>query len=108
MIVFGSDIMPMPEYIKNLKGEKEMVILAGLVKDLTEKEYIPKRNKAKSSDEKRKYYTFKLNDGSGSVSCIHFCSKNSEKHFKLIDNDVHIICKGDYIKKSYWRNAVYD
>lgn len=100
MIVFGSEIMPLPEYIKNLKGEKLSVILAGEVKGLEEKEYLPRKNKEKGLDEKRKYYTFKLDDGTGAVSCIHFCSKTSQKHFKLIEDGVHIICKGDYNKKT--------
>ena len=42
MIVFGSEIMPLPEYMKNLKGEKLSMILAGEVSDLVEKEYLPK------------------------------------------------------------------
>lgn len=99
MIVFGAEIMPLPEYIKNLKSEKPMAIFAGNVCDLTEKEYLPRKNKEKGIDEKRKYYTFKLDDGSGKLNCIHFCSKTSQKHFKLIENGGFIICKGDVVKK---------
>lgn len=99
MQVFGGEIVPMADYIKNLKGEKFDCMLAGTVSGLIEKEYIPKVNKAKGSDEKRKYYIFKLDDGSGSVSCIHFCTKISQKHFALIEDGVHIICKGNYVKK---------
>ncbi len=100
MIVFGSEIMPLPEYIKNLKGEKLSCILAGKVELLTEKEYLPRRNKAKGSDEKMKYYTFKLNDESGAVNCIHFCNKTSQKHFKLIEEGGYVLCKGDYLKRN--------
>lgn len=100
MVVFGSEIMPLPEYISNLKGEKISVILGGVVSDLVEKEYLPRKNKEKGIDEKRKYYTFKLDDGSGKVSCIHFCTKTSQKHFKLVEDGTFIICKGDYNKKT--------
>lgn len=100
MEVFGGEIMPRPEYIKNLKGEKLSCILAGTVSSLVEKEYIPRRNKAKGSDEKMKYYTFKIDDGSGNVNAIHFCNKTSQKHFKLVEDGVYVICRGDYNKKT--------
>ena len=99
IIVFGSEILPLVEYIKHLKGEKLSCILGGYVRDLTEKEYLPKKNKEKGIDEKRKYYTFKLDDETGKVSCIHFCTKVSQKHFGLIEEGVHIVAKGDYLKK---------
>ncbi|MBE7074456.1 MAG: hypothetical protein E7376_00525 [Clostridiales bacterium] len=98
-IVFGSEIMPMPEYIKNITGEKTSVILAGIVSNLEEKEFLPKRNKVKGIDEKRKMYKFKLSDADGSVSCIHFCSKTSQKHFVLVEEGKQILCLGDYIKR---------
>ena len=44
-------------------------------------------------------YTFKLDDESGKINCIHFCSKSSQKHFGLIENDTFILCKGDCVKK---------
>ena len=59
------------------------MILAGYVENLIEKEYLPRKNKEKGIDEKRKYYTFELNDNSGKVNCIHFCTKLSQKHFSL-------------------------
>ncbi len=100
-IVFGGEITPMPEYIKNIAGEKMSVILAGYVENLTEKEYLPKKNKEKGIDEKRKYYTFELNDNSGKINCIHFCTKLSQKHFPLIENGKYILCLGDYTKRSF-------
>ena len=99
MEVFGGEIMPMPEYIKNLKAEKFACILAGNVSELVEKEYVPRRNKAKGIDDKMKFYTFKLDDGSAKINCVHFCTKTSQKHFCLIEEGSHIICKGDYVKK---------
>lgn len=98
-LVFGSEIMPMPEYIKELKGEKTSLILAGTVEGLEQKEFLPRRNKLKGIDEKRKMYKFKLNDGSGYVNCIHFCTKVSEKHFVLIEEGSYILCMGDYVKR---------
>lgn len=97
--VFGGDIMPMPEYIKNLKEEKISVVLAGNVLNLEQKEFLPRRNKAKGIDEKRKMYKFKLDDGSGTVECVHFCTKNSEKHFVLVEEGAYILCQGDYVKR---------
>lgn len=98
-IVFGSEIMPMPEYIENLKTEKISLILAGTVVNLEQKEFLPRRNKIKGIDEKRKMYKFKLDDGTGKVNCIHFCTKNSEKHFGLIEEGTYILCLGDYVKR---------
>lgn len=98
--VFGGDIMPMPEYMKNLKEEKTSLVLAGTVLDLEQKEFLPRRNKLKGIDEKRKMYKFKLDDGSASVNCIHFCNKNSEKHFVLVEEGSYILCLGDYLKRN--------
>lgn len=99
--VFGSEIMPLPEYIRNIKGEKSSVILAGYVSNLEEKEFLPKRNKEKGIDEKRKLYKFILTDKTGKVNCIHFCTKISQKHFKLIEDGAFILCKGDLAKSNF-------
>lgn len=93
--VFGGEIMPFPEYIKNIEGEKNAVILAGTVSNIEEKDYLPRRNKAKGSDERRKMYKFKLTDDSGSINAIHFCTKTSEKHFGLVEDGAYIVCLGD-------------
>lgn len=98
MKVFGGEILPMPEYINNLKGEKLSLILAGTVEKLEEKEFIPRKNRENGSDEKRKMYKFKLNDGSGVVSCVHFCTKVSEKHFSLVEEGKQILCLGNFVK----------
>lgn len=100
-LVFGSEIMPMPEYIEYLKSEKFAVILSGIVGSLEQKEYLPKKNKLKGLDEKRKMFKFKLNDGSASVNCVHFCTKVSEKHFSLIEEGSQVLCLGDYVKSYY-------
>lgn len=93
--VFGGEIMPMPEFIKNVEGEKSAVILSGVVSDIEQKEYLPRRNKNKGLDEKRKMYKFKLTDESGSINAVHFCNKTSEKHFGLVEEGSMIVCLGD-------------
>ena len=78
--VFGGDILCEPELIKNQATEKKSVILAGIVSNLVEKEFTPKRfknnnkNNAKNNEDKvlseppkRKYYTFTLTDYTGSI-----------------------------------------
>lgn len=97
--VFGGDIMPMPEYIKNIQGEKLAVILAGTVSNIEEKEYLPRKNKEKGIDEKRKMYKFKLSDEDASINVVHFCNKKSEKHFGLIEEGSYIVCLGDCSKR---------
>ena len=97
--VFGGDIMPMPEYIKSIEYDKLAVILAGTVSNIEEKEYLPRKNKEKGIDEKRKMYKFKLSDDEGSINCIHFCNKKSEKHFGLIEEGSYIVCLGDCSKR---------
>lgn len=97
--VFGGEIMPMPEYIKNIEGEKTAVVLAGTVSGIEEKEYLPRKNKEKGIDEKRKMYKFKLTDDSGVINAVHFCNKSSEKHFCLVEEGSHILCLGNISKR---------
>ncbi len=97
--IFGSEIMPMPEYIGNLKSEKMSVILSGFVSGLEQKEFLPRKNKLKGIDEKRKMYKFKLDDGTASVNCVHFCTKVSEKHFVLVEEGCQVLCLGDFVKR---------
>ncbi|MBE7082090.1 MAG: hypothetical protein E7378_00200 [Clostridiales bacterium] len=97
--LFGSEILPMPEYINGQVGEKFSLILAGNVSNLEQREYLPRKHKEKGIDEKLKMYKFKLSDSTGAVDCVHFCTKASQKHFGLVEDGTHILCLGNYVKR---------
>ncbi|MBO7527608.1 MAG: 3'-5' exonuclease, partial [Clostridia bacterium] len=80
--------------------------LAGTVSNLVEKEYLPRKNKEKNIDQKRKYYTFTLTDFTSSIDAIHFCNISSEKHFsKLISDGKFVICIGN-TKKNIGKSSM--
>lgn len=86
--LFGVEITPMPEMIKNQKEEKISVILAGKISNLVEKTYISRRTKQKGGTEPSYYYSFTLTDHTGSISSIYFSNKTTHKKaINLKDGD---------------------
>lgn len=94
----GDDISPNPEYIKNIKEEKNSVILAGTISNLIKKQYLPRRNKNKGSEEMYNYYTFKLCDVDSRCSAIYFANKSTGPKFDQISEGTQVLCVGDYKK----------
>ena len=108
--IVGSEIQPKPEFIKNNKKPKSMVILAGRISNIVKKTF--KIKKGKKAGEEKAFYTFTLDDGD-KIECIYFCSKTNEKVMDSLQNDMFLLCFGDinlglsgnntyYVKKISW------
>lgn len=93
--LFGVDITPMPEYIKNQNDEKIAVILAGKVSNLVEKTYISKRTKQKGGTEPSYYYSFTLTDHTSNISAIYFSNKTTYKKIINLKDGDSILVVGD-------------
>ncbi len=103
--LFGGDIAPKPEYIKNIKSQKSSVILGGTISAYTRKSFIAK--KGKRAGEEKFYYSFTLKDISGSIDVIYFCSKTNEKKMESLADGMSIIAVGDVNKGLSGRLTCY-
>lgn len=92
-LLFGGEIAPKPEYIKNNKKPKNSVILGGKISSYTRKSFIAK--KGKRAGEEKFYYSFNLSDNGGSIEVIYFCAKTNEKKMEALADGMSIICVGD-------------
>ena len=90
--LFGKDILPNPELIKNNTEPKSAVILFGTISGLTKRVFTVKNGKRKG--EEKTYYTFNLNDGK-TIECIYFCSKTNEKKCCALADGMPFLCLGD-------------
>lgn len=98
-MMFGQEITPKPEFIKNISGEKLSVILSGVISNFQKKHYIKKKEKAKGENAKESsYYTFTLTDSSGRMNCTYFSSLTNEKKMDKLGNDARVIIIGDVQK----------
>lgn len=90
--LFGKDIMPNPELIKNNTEPKSAVILFGTLSGVTKRTFTVKNGKRKGQE--KTYYTFNLNDGK-MIECIYFCSKANEKKCEALADGMPFLCLGD-------------
>lgn len=98
-MMFGQEITPKPEFIKNISGEKLSVILSGVMSNFQKKHYIKKKEKAKGENAKESsYYTFTLTDSSGRMNCTYFSSLTNEKKMDKLADDTRVIIIGDVQK----------
>lgn len=98
-MMFGQEITPKPEFIKNISGEKLSVILSGVISNFQKKHYIKKKEKAKGENAKESsYYTFTLTDSSGRINCTYFSSMTNEKKMDKLADDTRVIIVGDVQK----------
>lgn len=98
-MMFGQEITPKPEFIKNISGEKLSVILSGVISNFQKKHYIKKKEKAKGENAKESsYYTFTLTDSSGRMNCTYFSSLTNEKKMDKLGEDARVIIIGDVQK----------
>ncbi len=98
-MMFGQEITPKPEFIKNISGEKLSVILSGVISNFQKKHYIKKKEKAKGENAKESsYYTFTLTDSSGRMNCTYFSSLTNEKKMDKLGDDARVIIIGDVQK----------
>lgn len=90
--LFGGDIAPEPEFIKDNKEPKEGLILAGKISQMQKKTFT--RKKGKRAGEEGVYYSFNIDDGK-KMECIYFSSKANEKKMDFLQDDMTILCLGD-------------
>lgn len=106
--LFGKDIAPHPELIKNNTAPKPSLILFGTISGVQKKTFVAKSGKRKG--EEKIFYTFNLNDGK-SVECVYFCSKTNEKRCECLSDGMTFLCLGDLKmglgdKLTYYINAM--
>lgn len=90
--LFGGDIAPEPEFIKDNKEPKEGLILAGKISQMQKKTFT--RKKGKRAGEEGTYYSFVLDDGK-KIECIYFASKANIKKMDFLQDEMTILCLGD-------------
>lgn len=91
-ILFGKDIMPNPELIKNNTEPKSAVIFFGTLSGVTKRTFTVKNGKRKGQE--KTYYTFVLNDGK-QIECVYFCSKANEQKCEVLVDGMPFLCLGD-------------
>lgn len=94
-VLLGREIPTFPELIREQKGEKQSVILAGKISNISKKEFKSKRAKAQNSDVMNHYYTFELNDTTGTIPCIYFSSLSNEVKLDKLLDDMSYLFQGD-------------
>lgn len=89
----GGDIIPRPEYIKDVKPIKESVIFSGFVSGIKQKKYMVK--KGRFAGKERCLFTFTLRDSEDVIDCVYFCGKTHEKDIESIEEMAMLVCVGD-------------
>lgn len=106
--LFGKDISPNPELIKNNTHPKPSVILFGKISNLQKKTFTAKHGKNKG--EEKVYYTFVLDDSS-KIDCVYFSTKTNQKKCEALADGMSFLCLGDIKigitdKPTYYINAM--
>ena len=91
--LIGGDIVPRPEYIKNIKKPVESVILSGFVSSKAQETFIVK--KGKNAGKEKSLYTFNIKDETSNIDCVYFCAKTYEKIMEDLEDLSLVICVGD-------------
>ncbi|MDD4110402.1 MAG: exonuclease domain-containing protein [Clostridia bacterium] len=91
--IFGKEICPKPEFIKNIKGEKTSVILAGKIENIEKKSYESKKQKTKGQT--KHYYCFELNDSINRIDVKYFTPASNEKKMDTLKNGDEVLIIGD-------------
>lgn len=91
--LFGKDIPNQPEFIGNNSAAKRSVILAGIVENISVKEFVSKRKKDEGKT--RYLYKFILRDDSGYAECLTFCNEKSKKFLANVENGMRLLVMGN-------------
>ncbi len=89
--VYGDQIKGTAGYIGDCL-QPEFTTLYGRVIDARVREYTPK--KAENEEEKRKFATFSLDDGTGKIRCVFFPSVKGESAIDSLKDGAYIIADG--------------
>ncbi|MEG1751682.1 MAG: exonuclease domain-containing protein [Clostridia bacterium] len=104
--LFGADITPFPEFIKNINQPKSSVLLAGKVGNLKIGKF-KKKSGGKNAGQEREYYSFSINDGTGIIYAMHFCTLSSQKQMVHFSTDAHVLLKGDIRRSNNEKLVIY-
>ncbi len=91
--LFGGEIAPHPEFIKNVKGEKKSVILAGKIENFEKKSYEVK--KGKNAGKQKNYFAFTLFDTTSRIDVRYFTTISNEKQMDKLLNGDQVLILGD-------------
>ncbi len=91
--LFGGEISPNPEFIKNIKTAKASVILAGKIENFEEKSYEAKKGKMKG--QMKNYFAFVLNDTTARIDVRYFTTIANEKKFAQLLSGDEVLIMGD-------------
>lgn len=72
--------------------QPEFAVLYGQVSDARIREYTPK--KAENDEQKRKFVTFSLDDGTGKIRCVFFPGAKSESAAESVRDGIYVIADG--------------
>lgn len=90
-VAFGELIESSAQYICDCI-QPGYTVLYGTMTDIKEREYTPKKAK---DGEKRKYYTFYLDDTTGKMRCVFFPGTKSQAVSKFMADGTNIIADGN-------------
>ena len=91
--LFGGEIVPNPEFIKNVKGEKTSIILAGKIENFEKKSYEVK--KGKRAGQTKNYFAFTLYDTTARIDVRYFTTLANEKHMDQLASGDEVIILGN-------------
>ena len=90
--LFGGNIAPAPEFIKDNNEPKSALILAGKISNFQKKTFV--RKQGKRAGQEGTYYSFVLDDGK-KVECVYFSSKSNVSKMDNLVDGMEILCLGD-------------
>lgn len=90
--IFGGNIAPAPEFIKDNDEPKSGVILAGVISGFQKKTFVKK--KGKLAGQEGVYYSFNLDDGK-KIECIYFSTKANVPKMDNLTDGMTVLCLGD-------------
>ncbi len=96
--IAGKEIAPRPEYIKNIKGKKNSVILGGIIENFKERSFTIK--KGKKAGEQKAFFTFDLNDGK-KIESIIFSNKANYDNLSKLENGLFVYGLGNVEYNKY-------
>ncbi|MCK9575021.1 MAG: exonuclease domain-containing protein [Clostridia bacterium] len=107
-LLLGTVILGMPNYIKDIKQPVKYVILAGKISELTERtrkktvkfsEVSIMQNieniQSENIETGDTYFSFILNDGSGSLHAVFFPNAVTRAKFKKLSDGIEILVEGE-------------
>ena len=92
-VIFGKEIDPLPEFIRNIKFEKESCILAGHIENFQKNSYVKKHGK--SAGQTKFYYSFILNDTTAKIDVRYFTTKGNEVKMDKLFAGADVLIVGD-------------